>query len=178
MVGATDDIVTNGILKTMKAEYASYCPKTCTTRTIEIPPSDWGTKVDPEVSAALDANPSLNVVDVLFDAMVPGAVAAVRTLGKANIPVVSFNGSTSASTYMEAHTIVGMDVGESVNWIAYAQLDQAFRLLLHVHPGNEVTPIRMWDQANVKATGTPPSLLKGYGMAYANDYLKLWGLSH
>jgi len=110
--------------------------------------------------------------------MIPEGVSAISTLGNKNIPIVSYNGSTSALTYIQHHDIVAMDVGESVNWIAYAQFDQVFRVLLHVKPGNEVTPERVWDARNVLLTGTPPSLLKGYGSAYVNDYLKLWGLVH
>jgi ribose transport system substrate-binding protein len=175
IVGATEDIVTRGIIKTMKHEYATYCGSACSTKVILIPPSQWGTKVEPEVASALTADPSLNVVDNLFDAQVPGAVQAITTLGK-KIPVVSFNGSTSALEYIKNHDVAAMDVGESVDWIGYASFDQAFRLLLKKKPGNDVLPLRIWDASNIAGVGNPPNLLDGYGHAYVTGFDKLWGL--
>lgn len=175
IVGATEDIVTQGIVKTMQHEYATYCGSACSTKVILIPPSQWGTKVEPEVASALTADPALNVVDNLFDAQVPGAVQAITTLGK-KIPVVSFDGSTSALSYIGHHDVAAMDVGESVDWIGYASFDQAFRLLLKKAPGNDVLPLRIWDASNISGAGTPPNLLDGYGRSYVTGFDKLWGL--
>ena len=176
IIGATEDIVTNGIVATMQNEYQKECSTTCSTKVVDIPPSEWGTKVEPEVAAALTADPSINVVDCLFDAQVPGAVQAIKTLAK-NVPVVSFNGSTSALTYIQNHDIAAMDVGESVGWIGYAAFDQAFRLMLGLPAGKDQLPLRIWDSTNVSAAGNPPNLLDGYGTAYITGFDKLWGIS-
>ncbi len=175
IIGATEDIVTNGIVTTMQTQYHNECATTCSTQVVEIPPSEWGTKVEPEVAAALTADPSINVVDCLFDAQVPGAVQAIKTLGK-KVPVVSFNGSTSALTYIQNHDIAAMDVGESVDWIGYAAFDQAFRLMLGLPPGTDKLPLRIWDATNITAAGNPPNLLDGYGNGYVSGFEKLWGI--
>jgi ribose transport system substrate-binding protein len=176
IIGATEDIVSQGIEAAMTKQYQQYCASTCTSQVISIPPSEWGTKVESEVASALTADPSINVVDCLFDAQVPGAVQAISTLGK-KIPVVSFNGSTSALKYIQDNDIAAMDVGESVDWIGYAAMDQAFRLMLGKPAGNEKLPIRIWDAGNVSTAGSPPNLLDGYGTAYVSGFKKLWGLA-
>lgn len=176
IIGATEDIVSQGIEATMTKQYQQYCAATCTTKVISIPPSEWGTKVESEVASALTADPSINVVDCLFDAQVPGAVQGITTLGK-KIPVVSFNGSTSALKYIQENDIAAMDVGESVDWIGYAAMDQAFRLMLGKPAGNDKLPLRVWDASNISAAGSPPNLLKGYGTAYVSGFKKLWGLA-
>jgi ribose transport system substrate-binding protein len=176
IIGATEDIVSQGIEATMNKQYQTYCASTCSTTVISIPPSEWGTKVESEVASALTADPSINIVDCLFDAQVPGAVQAVTTLGK-KIPVVSFNGSTSALKYIANKDVAAMDVGESVDWIGYAAMDQAFRLLLKKPAGHEQLPLRIWDSSNISQAGSPPSLLDGYGDAYVSGFKKLWGLA-
>jgi ribose transport system substrate-binding protein len=103
-------------------------------------------------------------------------VQAISTLGK-KIPVVSFNGSTSALKYIQDDDIAAMDVGESVDWIGYAAMDQAFRLMLGKPAGNDKLPLRIWDSSNVTAAGSPPNLLDGYGTAYVSGFKKLWGLA-
>lgn len=175
IIGATEDIVTNGIVATMQSTYQNACPSTCTTKVVDIPPSEWGTKVESEVASALIADPSINVVDCLFDAQVPGAVQAINTVGR-KVPVVSFNGSTSALTYIQNHNIAAMDVGESVDWIGYAAFDQAFRVMLGLPAGKDTLPLRIWDSTNISQAGSPPDLLTGYGNAYVSGFKTLWGI--
>ena len=37
-------------------------------------------------------------------------------------------------------------------------------------------PIRIFDKDNVDETGDPPTDSQGYGDAYRDGYMKLWGL--
>ena len=176
LIGGADVLPSPGTLKTIQDEFAAQC-KECKVSVANIPVSDWNTKVQGEVTAALNKDPSLNYVYPLYDAMVAGAVPAVQTLGKAgSVKVVSYNGSPYALKYIQDGNIVVMNVGEDTVGIGYTSMDQAFRILLGKDPAEERTPIRIWDKTNVNDAGTPPVVGKGYGNALSEGFLKLWGL--
>ncbi len=70
-----------------------------------------------------------------------------------------------------------MDVGENLDWLGWANIDQAMRLLAHIPPvKSENTPLRVFDASNVKEAGVPPKPSQGYGNAYVSGYKKLWML--
>lgn len=177
IVGGTDILPSPGTIKTMTDEFAAYCPK-CTSKVTNIPVADWNTKTQGIVQSALQANPKINYVYVLYDAMVAGAVPAVQTLAKAGkVKIASYNGSPFALDYIRQSkgSLVAMDVGEDTPGIGYATMDQVFRILLGKQPVPERTPIRIWDKTNVGEAGTPAKAGQGYGNVYTGGYLKLWG---
>ena len=50
------------------------------------------------------------------------------------------------------------DMGENIEWLAYANMDQAMRILTDgpvIKDGNENTPLRVFDDSNVKEAGAP-----------------------
>ncbi len=177
IVGGSDILPSPGTIDTMTKEFTAECPK-CTTKVTNIPVADWNTKTQGVVQSALQANPNVNYVYVLYDAMVAGAVPAVTTLGK-KIKIVSYNGSPFALDDIRnsSGNTVAMDVGEDTPGIGYATMDQAFRILLGQAPVPERTPIRIWDKTNITEAGTPAKAGQGYGDVYVNGYLKLWGVS-
>lgn len=177
IVGGTDILPSPGTIKTMTDEFAKYCPK-CTNKVTNIPVADWNTKTQGIVQSALQANPKINYVYVLYDAMVAGAVPAVQTLAKTGkVKIASYNGSPFALDYIRQSkgSLVAMDVGEDTPGIGYATMDQVFRILLGKQPVPERTPIRIWDKTNVGEAGTPAKAGQGYGDVYTGGYLKLWG---
>lgn len=176
VIGGADVLPSPATLKVVTDELKSQCSK-CKSTVKNIPVSDWNTKVQGEVQSALNKDPSINYVYPLYDAMVAGAVPAVQTTGKAGkVKVVSYNGSTFVLKDIQDNNIAAMDVGEDTVGIAYASMDQAFRILLHKPTVNERTPIRVWDSSNVDQAGKPPVVGKGYGSALKDGYTKLWGL--
>ncbi|MCW2542208.1 MAG: ABC-type sugar transport system periplasmic component-like protein [Frankiales bacterium] len=177
IVGGSDILPSPGTIKTMTDEFSAQC-STCTTKVTNIPVADWNTKTQGVVQSALQANPKVNYVYVLYDAMVAGAVPAITTLGK-KIKIVSYNGSPFAldDIRQSKGSVVAMDVGEDTPGIGYATMDQAFRVLLGKPTVEERTPIRIWDNTNVAEAGTPAKAGQGYGNVYTSGYLKLWGLS-
>ena len=176
LIGGADVLPSPGTLKTIQDEFAAEC-KECKVSVANIPVADWNTKVQGEVTAALNKDPALNYVYPLYDAMVAGAVPAVQTLGKTgSVKVVSYNGSPYALKYIQDGDIVAMNVGEDTVGIGYTSMDQAFRILLGKDPVEERTPIRIWDKTNVNDSGTPPVVGQGYGNALSAGFLKLWGL--
>jgi ribose transport system substrate-binding protein len=176
LIGGADVLPSPGTLDTISKEFAAQC-SACKVTVKNIPVSDWNTKAQSEVQSALTADPSINYVYPLYDAMVAGAVPAVQTLGKTGqVKVVSYNGSPYALKYIQDGDIVAMNVGEDTVGIGYASMDQAFRILLGKPTVDERTPIRIWDKTNVNEAGTPPAVGKGYGSALSDGFLKLWGL--
>ena len=130
LIGGADVLPSPGTLDTISKEFADQCA-TCKVTVKNIPVSDWNTKAQGEVQSALTADPSINYVYPLYDAMVAGAVPAVQTLGKTGqVKVVSYNGSPYALKYIQDGDIVAMNVGEDTVGIGYASMDQAFRILL------------------------------------------------
>jgi ribose transport system substrate-binding protein len=176
VIGAADILPSPATVRVITDELGSACSG-CKSTVINIPVADWNTKVQGEVQAALNKDPNINYVYPLYDAMVAGAVPAVQTVGKSGkVKVVSYNGSPYALKFIQDGDIVAMNVGEDTVGIAYASMDQTFRVLLGKTPVDERTPIRIWDDSNVDDAGTPPVVGKGYGTALSVGYSKLWGM--
>lgn len=178
IVGGTDILPSPGTVKTMQDEFAANCPG-CTTTVTNIPVADWNTKTQGVVQSALQANPKVNYVYVLYDAMVAGAIPAVQTLAKTGqVKIASYNGSPFALDAIRQSNgdLVAMNVGEDTPGIGYATMDQAFRILLGQPPVHERTPIRVWDKTNVAEAGNPAKAGVGYGNVYTSGFLQLWGL--
>lgn len=176
VIGAADILPSPATVEVVTDEIADACSG-CKSTVINIPVADWNTKVQGEVQAALNRDPSINYVYPLYDAMVAGAVPAVQTLGlTGKVKIVSYNGSPYALKFIQDGDIVAMNVGEDTVGIAYASMDQAFRVLLGEEPVDERTPIRIWDDSNVDEAGTPPEVGKGYGTALSVGYSQLWGM--
>ena len=73
--------------------------------------------------------------------------------------------------------VVAQDVGENLDWLGWADMDQALRILVGAKlVQSEHTPLRVFDETNVSQAGTPPKDSTGYGTAYVAAYKKLWGL--
>jgi ribose transport system substrate-binding protein len=170
--------IARGITSTLQHEFASRCGSSCKVRVINVPLTEWATKIQTETQSAIVSDPNLNYIIPIFDPMVqwvaPG-ITASGAVGKVHI--ASYNGSPFVLKMLQTGNIVRMDVGEDANWIGWANIDQAFRILLHLKPGNERTPVRIWDKTNVDATGKPPKNGVGYGGAYSPGFKKLWGLA-
>ena len=178
MVGLNGLLPVPGMLAAADAQFKQYCPG-CKVTTTSINLSQLGTAgAFGQVSSALVQNPSINYVDPLFDASIPGTLAAVTAAGKSSqIKMVSFNGSSFALQDVASGTSpVAADVAEPDTWVGYANMDQAFRMMTGMTPVVETTPIRIFDSTNISQAGGAPNYSGGYGDAYINGFLKLWGL--
>jgi len=174
IVGGSDILPSPGTVDAMNAEFKANCPD-CKSTTINIPVADWNTKTQGEIQSALQKDPTINYVYVLYDAMVAGALPAVETLGRTDVKIASYNGSAFALDDIAKGTAVAMNVGEDTPCIGYTSADQAFRILTGAAPVKTDTPIRIWDKTNVSETGAPaaqPGV--GYGTACVDGFTKLW----
>ena len=176
IVGGSDILPSPATIDTMTKEFDEKCAE-CEYTVINIPVADWNTKTQTEIQAALQANPEIDYVYVLYDAMVAGAVPAVETLGRTDVKIGSYNGSPFALDFIAQGDTVAFNVGEDTPGIGYAAIDQAFRILTGNAPVQTRTPIRIWDDTNVAEAGTPAQPGVGYGDAYVTGYESLWTTS-
>jgi ribose transport system substrate-binding protein len=70
-----------------------------------------------------------------------------------------------------------MDIGENLDWVGYAIMDAEMRILCGQEPVKDPKiPFYLFTEENAKDAGVPPEPSMGYGNAYVDGYLKLWGL--
>ncbi|MQY31276.1 sugar ABC transporter substrate-binding protein [Nocardia aurantia] len=178
-------IITSNEVPPAKAEVAAmtdelgrYCPK-CDYKVVNVPVTDWATKIASEVQSALSAQPNIKFILPIYDSMSLYAQSGIKAAGKTGqVEISSVNGTPAVLKIQQDDGIVTMNVGESIPWLAWATMDQAGRLLLGLPPvpgGAEQTPLKLITAANIRDTGTPPQPDKGYGTAYVSGYQALWG---
>ncbi|HET8588396.1 MAG TPA: substrate-binding domain-containing protein [Nakamurella sp.] len=175
VITANDAAPTAGMVEAAKDEFAKQCPD-CQVDVQNVLISDWPSRIPTLVSTALSRDPDLGYILPLFDFGAPYAVTGIVTAGKSDkVKVVSYNGTQSVLQLLQNGGPVAVDVGEPLNWLAYAFMDQAFRVLAGVDPvSDEHTPIRVFTADNVDDTGKPPTVTGGYGDAYIDGYEQLW----
>jgi ribose transport system substrate-binding protein len=143
---------------------------------IQVP--EWSTDIQPAVQSALLANPDINAVIPIYDSMALFAIPGIeQAAADRNLGVYSFNG-TPAVLGLIKDGIMRSNAAESPDWVAYVNLDTAFRAMLDVPPIEKVSgPLRLIDASNVDETGNPPEAGKGFGDEFPDAYMQLWGLA-
>lgn len=168
----------------VKSQVKADCPNACTVeKTIDIPVQDWTSKTADQVSSALLADSKINTVFVAFDGMARFAVTAVQQAKRNDVKVYTWGTSASTVKTMVGNSdgILQGDVGPSVAWDAYAEMDQTIRLLSGKPAApveKEIVPNRFWtpDNASGFLTSNGGYNEEGYGgKAYQNAYRQLWG---
>lgn len=161
----------------VKDEFKQHCAK-CTATELNVPAADWASKMQSEVQSALLKDPSINYVLPLFDSASQYVASAITAAGKAgSIGIASFNNTPFVLKMIRDKSVVQMDVGESINWIAYVTMDQVLRVLVGAQPLKDASsPLRIFDVDNIDTLGNPPDNEKGYS-GFVEGYEKLWGLS-
>lgn len=116
-----------GIVDAMTAKLAELCPD-AKPKVVNVPVVDWGTKIAPEVQSALAADPNMKWVLPIYDSQSIPAIAGIRGAGKAtSVKVASYNGTPDVMKLIESGDIMAADMGENIEWLAYANMDQAMR---------------------------------------------------
>jgi len=167
-----------GMVQSITDTLANEAPegsKVAATINSQVP--QWSTEIQGAVQSALLKDPSINAVIPIYDSMALFAVPGIQqAAADRNIGVYSFNG-TPAVMKMIKDGIVRMDAAENPDWVAYVNLDTAFRAMLGADPIPGVTgPLRVIDATNVDETGNPPESGKGFGDDYPTAYETMWGL--
>ena len=161
----------------LQSEFTTYC-SACKVTYLDVPATDWATKVQPEVASALVQDSKVNYIIPIYDALAQFVVPAIVASSKVGqVHVATFNGTPFALKMIQDGDVVRMDVGEDLSWLAYANMDELLRVALGQPPlADEHTALRVFTKANVAETGTPPTYNNGFGDSYVTGYKQLWGL--
>jgi ribose transport system substrate-binding protein len=181
LVITTNELIAGDInSKAAQNEFHRYCGAGCNTRFVNVPLSEWSTKIGTTTQTEVSSNPELNYVFPLYDAMSQFVVPAIQLGGGiTRVKVATFNGTPAILRMIETGDTVEMIVGENETHLGYAAMDQAMRLMTGVDPigdGDYGIPLRVFDDSNVKETGVPPKYGVGYGDQWRHGFLQAWGL--
>lgn len=165
-----------GMVAAEQKAYADRCPK-CEVKVVTVDITQIGNGAIGAVSTALAQDPRIDYINPMFDVLIPGTLASATTAGRAGkVKMMSYNGSDFAmKDVADTSSPLKMDVAESDDWIGYANMDQAFRLLAGLPPVAESTPIRVFDSTDIASAG--PHHTGGFGNGYITGFRTLWGLS-
>lgn len=182
LVITTNELIAGDInSRAAQGEFDRYCGDGCKTRFVNVPLSQWGTKIGTTTQTEVSSNPDLNYVFPLYDAMSQFVVPAIQLGGgMTRVKVATFNGTPGILRMIQTGDTVKMIVGENETHLGYAAMDQAMRLVTGVDPigdGDYGIPLRVFDDSNVDETGDPPGYGVGYGDKWRDGFLKAWGLS-
>lgn len=174
---ASDARSTVPLMRGLREEFAERCPS-CRLTVVDVPVADWATRLRGEAQAALLRDPRIDWVVPIYDSMSLQVVPAIRSAGRTGrVRIATFNGTPFVLGELQEGQAVTMDAGESLDWVGWAAMDQAFRLIAGAPPvRSERTPLRVFTRANVDQAGRPPRLDMGYGDAYVRGYRRLWGV--
>jgi ribose transport system substrate-binding protein len=159
------------------AETTKLCPA-CVVDVVNVPVTDWATKLQTETQSYLVAHPDTTWVIPIYDSMTPGVIAGINQAGKTNdVRVASYNGTPSILQLIVDKTPIVADIGESVDWLGYSAMDTVFRVMktgTGLAGGNDKMPLRILDITNIAEAGNPPVATQGYGDTYVAGFQKLW----
>lgn len=159
------------------SELKENCPDCEVVQEINVGVAEWGTKIQTSVQSTLQANPEIDVVIPIYDSMSQFVVPALRLTGKlGKVKVATFNGTPFVLDFIQQGA-VSMDIGESLDWIAYATVDANARDLCGLPvPEKLNVPFYIFDKDNVASAGSPAQFDTGYGDAYKSGFRTLWGM--
>ena len=165
------------LVANFKKELAANCPQCQIKQEINVGVTEWGTKIQPAVQAALQADSEINVVIPIYDSMSQFVVPALRLTGKAGqVKVGTFNGTPFVLDFIQ-QGVIDMDIGESLDWIAYATVDGHLRDACGLKSPTALNvPFFIFDKNNAATAGTPAQFDTGYGDTYKSGFHKLWGI--
>jgi ribose transport system substrate-binding protein len=177
VVTANEVTPSEGMVSSIQSEMSKVCGPTCHVHVVNVPVTEWATKIQSTVQSSLIAHPNINWVFPIYDGMALYAAPGVAAAGKtSSVHIATYNGTPPALKLVKQGSI-SMDVDENPEWVAYVNMDEIFRDLAHMTPlKNPAGPLRVIDSANVGSTG--PNFRSGFGSSFVSGYRKLWGLGN
>lgn len=176
IIGSSDVLSSDPYTQAMEAQLKEYCPD-CKVQVIDVPVSEWATKIQSSVQSAVLVDPGVNFVLPIFDSMTQFIVPALRlTNSMDSVRIASFNGTPFVLDMVRDGT-VDMDIGESLEWAGYTAVDNIMRMVCdQPEPQGNFVPLFIFDSENVETAGIPASYNGGYGDAYLSGFRELWML--
>ena len=116
-------VPSNTIVAAMQDELAKHCGTACKSKVVNVPVTDWATKIQSEVQSALTADPSINYVIPIYDSMSQFAVArrSRRRARPGKVHIATFNGTPFVMRCSRTGTSSTFEVGENLDWIGYGE---------------------------------------------------------
>ncbi|GAB3347309.1 sugar ABC transporter substrate-binding protein [Modestobacter lapidis] len=174
MITSNENPPSIGMEQTVKDEFARLCGDECGVETINIPITEYATKLSGAVSSALVANPDIEAVFMAFDAQTPFVVSALKA-SRTDAKTYAFGADEPAIEMMtDPSNPMGGDMGPSFPWMAYSGADQLFRVMAGepaIPAAEAFAPYRMFTPENADEA-TPPDY--GFGDSYVQGYRDLW----
>jgi ribose transport system substrate-binding protein len=175
IIGSDEILPTGPFVKSIQDYLTTNCPD-CTHKYINVPVVEWGSKIQPEVQAALVADAGINYILPIYDSMSAFVVPALTLSNRTDVRIASYNGTPFTLDLLRDGDLMEMNVGESLSWVGYAAVDGMMRLLCDKGEITELnTPLYIFDDGNVKDAGVPAGY-GGYGDGHISGFKKLWGL--
>jgi ribose transport system substrate-binding protein len=180
LITSNENVPAPGMVKAAQTEMTKVCPS-CTLNVVNIPISDWATKIQSTVSSTLISRPKTTAVILVYDATVPLALPAVKSSGRTDVKIYGFGGTISSLKLMQTNKgIVGGIAGTTTEWwAAYTTMDQVVRVVSGnpaLSASKAVTPLRFWTPDNVSELGK--SMTTEYvNSTFGDDFKKLWGVN-
>ncbi|MDQ0419894.1 ribose transport system substrate-binding protein [Peteryoungia aggregata LMG 23059] len=176
IIGSSDVLPSIPFVKSIQDQLTALCPD-CTQKHLDVPVSEWATKIQSGTQSALLADPSINYILPIYDSMSQFVVPALRITGaEGAVKIASFNG-TPFVLDMVREGQVEMDIGESLGWAGYAAIDNIMRMMCGKPEVAKLNvPLLVFDKSNVETAGVPANFNDGYGDAHLDGFRKLWML--
>lgn len=167
----------DGMVETMTEVIEEYGVEGSKVTVVNSPVVEWATLIQGQVQSELLRDPEINTILPIYDSMSTFIVPAIeQSAPDREIGIYSFNGSP-AILDMVREGQVQADAAENPNWVAYVNVDTAFRAILGVDPIEGATgPLRLIDSTNVEETGVPSEVGKGFGDEYEDAFRQMWGI--
>jgi len=169
-----------GMVDTITKTLQDAGPSGSSATVVNAPVAQWSTQVQGQVQSALLKDPKINAVLPIYDSIALYAEAGIKQAASTrDVGIYTFNGTPSILKLITGEqSSVVTDVAENPDWVAYVNIDVAFRAMLGADPiKGESGPVRLINKSNVSDTGNPPTSGKGFGDQYQQAYLKLWGIA-
>lgn len=179
VVTSNDVPATGPIVAGLKDEFDAHCGA-CKASFVDVPVADWATRIQSVVQSALLKDPKIDYIVPIYDSMTEFAIPAIMAVNRAaQVHIATYNGTPFVLKDLQQGDIVRMDVGVDEDWLGWAYLDAAARVLSGSTQTvvNEDTVLRVFTRANVREAGDPPQPSTGYGDSYLAGYRRLWGAS-
>jgi ribose transport system substrate-binding protein len=175
IIGSDDVVPTEPFVAAIQDTLADYCPD-CTQRYLNVPVSEWATRIQSGVQSALLADPGIHYILPIYDSMSQFVVPALRISGATDVQIASFNGTPFVLDMVREGT-VAMNIGESLGWAGYAAVDALMRTACGMDvPESLGIPLLIFDETNIETVGIPADFDSGYGDSHITGFHALWGL--
>ncbi|MFE5704757.1 sugar ABC transporter substrate-binding protein [Rhodococcus koreensis] len=175
-VVSSDQPSSQPMVDALEDEFKVRCGDSCNLTIVDVPATQWATRIQSAVQSELVKDPSINYVIPIYDGMTQWVVPAIKAANRVGkVHIATENGQPFVLKMMQDEDIIRMDVGQGLEWTGWAVMDQIMRSMAGVPTlGKQSIPLRVFTRDNVSEAGTPPTIEKGYGNSYIDGFTSLW----